>query len=95
MLATKILAAMALALQATAAPGPRGSGLQLKRDNCDADFALLVVEGSCQPGQNTCEFCCPDGYNVPVESGLDHCHQGHIPYECAAGYTEWHCDSHA
>jgi hypothetical protein len=94
MLATKFLAAMALAFQATAAPGPRDSGLQLKRDNCDADFAILV-QASCQLGHNVCEFCCPDGFDVPVDTELDHCHKGHLPYECDSGFTEWHCDDHA
>lgn len=96
MLATKfLLAAITLALQVTAVPGTRSSGFHFRRDNCDEDFGLLVVNGPCETGQNTCEFCCPDGYNVPAETHLEHCHHGHAPYECDQGYTEWHCDDHS
>lgn len=88
--ATFLVAAVALALQVAAAP--RRSPL-LKRDTCDAEFATLVVEGNCQVGHEDCEFCCPNGFNVPGQTGLD-CHLGHEPYECDDGYTEWHCGDH-
>ncbi|GAB1317471.1 hypothetical protein MFIFM68171_07681 [Madurella fahalii] len=91
--ANVLLAAMALALQVAAVPGPRRSGLQLKRQTCSAEFAELVVEGNCEAGQNACEFCCPNGFDVPSATGLD-CHLGHEPFQCAAGYTEWHCGDH-
>lgn len=89
MLAAKFLAAMAFVLQASAAPGSRSSGLQLKRDECTDIYTTLVLNGDCTEGATECEFCCPDGYSVPAD-----CHGGHAPNSCGAGSTEWHCDDH-
>ncbi|KAK4112581.1 hypothetical protein N656DRAFT_779459 [Canariomyces notabilis] len=86
---TFFLAAMGLVLQVAAAPGSTGSLSQLKREEC-SDGGMLLLSG-CKPGQETCEFCCPPGFNAN-----QWCHAGHGANSCQdAGWGEWHCDAHA